>query len=84
MFTIELGVMVKDCVTGFRGVVMGRVEYLSGCNQYLILPKVGSDSKYTLGQWLDEQRLIIDISVDKIVLSVKDPGGPQENPAPEK
>lgn len=48
---IQLGVTYKDKVTGFVGVATGRVEYLIGCNQVLLVPPVGKD-----GELLDAQR----------------------------
>lgn len=32
MFRLELGLEVKDIVTGFRGIITGRCEYLTGCH----------------------------------------------------
>ena len=54
---IPLGSKVKDKITGFSGTVTGRCEYLSGCNQALVVPPVGKDGNYKDGQWFDEQRL---------------------------
>lgn len=52
----ELGTTAKDKITGFSGVVVGRVEYLTGCNQVLLVPKVGKDGSLREAQWFDEQR----------------------------
>jgi hypothetical protein len=52
-----LGATVLDAVTGFAGIVTGYVTYLSGCNQALVVPKVGADGKLPEPQWFDEQRL---------------------------
>ena len=54
---IRLGSTVTDSISGFTGVVVGRVEYLTGCNQCLVQPKVGSDGKMADSHWFDEQRL---------------------------
>ena len=75
MFKIDLGVKAKDNVTGFSGIVTGRVEYLTGCRQYLITPKAGKD-KLNEAYWFDEDRLINS--------KTKNPGGPQMNCAPVK
>jgi hypothetical protein len=40
---IKLGSKAKDKITGFNGFVTGFVTYLSGCNQALVVPKVGKD-----------------------------------------
>lgn len=51
------GDILKDKITGFQGTVTGRADYLTGCNQYLIVPKVKKDGEWKDGRWFDEQRL---------------------------
>ena len=34
MFKFELGIMAKDRVSGFKGIIMVRAEYLTGCIKY--------------------------------------------------
>lgn len=53
---IALGVKAKDRITDFEGVVTGRCEYLTGCNQVLIVPKA-TGGKAAEGAWFDEQRV---------------------------
>lgn len=64
-----LGRTATDKITGFKGVVTGRVEYLTGCNQLLIAPKVGSDGALKDSQWFDEQRCEFDDSAETVVLN---------------
>ncbi|WP_369913935.1 hypothetical protein AB8810_12975 [Xanthomonas sp. NCPPB 3005] len=52
-----LGSTVTDRITGFNGVAVGHVEYLTGCNQTLVVPRVDSEGKLREGQWFDDQRL---------------------------
>lgn len=52
----DLGLTMKDVVTGFEGVAIGYVQYLTGCNQVLLTPKVNSKSKGD-ACWFDESRL---------------------------
>ena len=54
---MEMGWSVKDRITGFAGVVTGRAEYISGCNQALVAPPLGKEGQHRDSQWLDEQRL---------------------------
>jgi hypothetical protein len=54
---IELGMTVRDRITGFTGVVTGYVRYISGCNQALVVPKVKEDGSLIDPAWYDEQRL---------------------------
>lgn len=38
--------------------VIGRCEYLTGCTQYLLVPRtLDKDGKRRDGEWFDEQRL---------------------------
>lgn len=53
------GKEVKDKVTGFRGIVIGRCDYLFGCSQYGIAPKIGADGKKDEVEWFDEGRIEI-------------------------
>lgn len=71
---IELGWTAKDKITGFQGVVTGRAEYLTGCNQLLVVPPLGADGSPREPHWYDEQRLDR-IGDDKVTLdNGKTPG----------
>jgi hypothetical protein len=61
-----LGKTVKDRITGFTGVVTGHVQYLTGCNQALVVPPM-QDGKLGSSEWFDVQRLE-DTGVAAIVL----------------
>ena len=54
---IKLGQKVKDTVTGFVGIATSKIEYLNGCVQYCVKPKVGKDGKYNSGEWFDDAQL---------------------------
>lgn len=54
---IELGQKATDRVTGFSGFVTGRVEYITGCKQLLVQPRVKPDGDIIESRWLDEDRL---------------------------
>lgn len=54
---IELGKKVRDKITGFHGVVTGRVEYLTGCEQVLIQPPTKQDGAWVDSHWLDIDRV---------------------------
>jgi hypothetical protein len=79
--TVKLGVTATDRITGFSGVVTGYCEYISGCNQALLIPKVGADGAHREGQWYDVQRLDVDPNIKAVVLD----NGPTpgfDNPGP--
>ena len=84
---IDFGVEVKDIITGFQGVVTGRVSYITGCDQYLVQPKVDKEGKHIASRWIDEPRLEIIESGRKVELIksesvIEDPGACE--PAPIK
>ena len=54
---ISLGMTASDRITGFSGVVVGKAEYISGCTQVLLVPKIKEDGKRIDGEWFDIQRL---------------------------
>ncbi len=53
----ELGVQVKDVISGLVGYTTGYVTYITGCNQYLVQPTGNGKSKPE-PSWVDESRLI--------------------------
>lgn len=57
MSRIELGDLVKDTVTGFQGVAIGRTEWLHGCERIIVQPKVGKDGKLGENGQFDEPQL---------------------------
>lgn len=77
---IELGKQYQDKITGFEGVVTGFVQYISGCNQALLAPKVGSDGALRDSQWLDIQRLT-PLDGEAVVLDNGTTPGPDRAPA---
>lgn len=56
---IELGRKYKDRITGFEGIATGHCEYISGCNQALLAPTIGTDGALRDSAWFDVQRLVV-------------------------
>jgi hypothetical protein len=57
---IELGDMVEDVATGFKGVAVERATYMNGCFSYAVLPKaVKTDilNDNSRASWVDHARL---------------------------
>lgn len=80
---MELGITVQDRITGFRGIVTGFVQYLSGCNQALVVPAVAPDGALRDSQWFDVQRLVPDTTVAPLVLDNSETPG-FDAPAPKR
>ena len=82
-YLFGLGVTVKDTITGYKGVITGRADYITGCNQYLITPKSDKGSMPE-SHWFDENRLkSCGLGIIKIKIG-PEPGGPVQNAAPIK
>jgi hypothetical protein len=62
---IPLGTKLRDKVTDLEGTAIARIEYLNGCVQYSIKPKIGKDGKVNDGEWVDSQQ--IEVLTDKPV-----------------
>ena len=55
MKEIKLGCRAEDTVTGLKGIVIARAEYLNGCIQYCLKPRIDSTkTTYPEGEWIDE------------------------------
>jgi hypothetical protein len=61
MTEIKLGDKVRDKVSGFVGIATSKTEFMNGCIQYDIIPKVGKDNKPVEGLSID----IINLEVIK-------------------
>ena len=73
---VQLGNKVRDKVTGFTGIAIGRTDYLFGCRQYGVAPAVGDDGKLNNVCWFDVGRLeVVDTGVSPASVQTDDPGG---------
>lgn len=66
MSEIKLGIVAKDRITGFQGVVTGKTEYLTGCRQFLLAPQEDPSNisgtpvrELKPSNWFDEGRLVL-------------------------
>ena len=81
---IELGSRVKDVISEFTGIVIGRTEWLHGCTRYGI-EGLAKDGKKGDIEWFDEARMEKLQPASEIKTSVETaekPGGPQYDPSP--
>ena len=54
---LKMGDKVRDTITGFKGKIVARCQYINGCDQCLVKPGVGDDGKMPAGEWIDDQQL---------------------------
>jgi hypothetical protein len=57
--TIELGMKVRDLITGIEGIVTARTEWLNQCNRYVVQPQETKDGKPVESSSFDEMDLEI-------------------------
>lgn len=76
---LKLGKKGRDKVTGFEGILIGHIRYLTGCDQYGIVPP-SKDGKVENTQWFDEGRIdIIGEGITVNEVKSKRPGGPNRD-----
>ena len=80
-FKFELGTGLKDIITGFEGVAMGRTQYFTGCNHYGLISRTMTEKgKPDEWVWLDETRLIPSGKKQIVLGEIKPTSGPAPNP----
>lgn len=76
---ILMGQKAKDVITGFQGIVTGKAQYITGCEQALLVPPVKPDGEFVSGNWFDEDRLDL---VDPLIPALpKTANGPDTAPS---
>ena len=86
MFKFEMFDRLKDQVSGFTGVVLGRTEYSTGCRHYgLVAENLQKDGAPSEWQWFDETRLLKVGTKEMEGMTAKQSrklsgGGPSPNP----
>lgn len=71
-FKFHRGEYLRDIITGFSGVVVSRVDNLTGCNRYCLQPRIDKDGKLVESAWIDEPTLDYDpehIAGERVVLA---------------
>ncbi len=85
MFKFNMGDKAKDIITGFDGFITCRIEFITGCNQYVLQPRVDKAGNLKEPQQFDENRLEL-VKTKGRVESIKipnytksdEPGGAQK------
>ena len=77
-FKFRLGAKARDTVTGFEGIIIGRNEWLNGCVQYALKPKVNDKGEIIEAEWIDEQQIEM-VRTDPVTKRLEKTGGPQKD-----
>jgi hypothetical protein len=73
---IKLGKEAVDKVSGFKGVVVARHTFLSGCDRYTIQPRINDKDEMTEAHTFDEPQLVV-LKKKKVKTDKNEkPGGP--------
>lgn len=76
------GKMVRDKVTGFTGIAIGKTKWMFGCDQYCVSPLVDNDGKKRDSEWFDKGRIeIIGEGVVPEEVQSEKPGGVDFHPS---
>lgn len=80
----KLGDQVKDSISGFKGIVVGRAEFLYGCVQLSIAPQETKDGRVLDTVWLDEDRVVVteENALAVPATAAERAGGPSMSPMP--
>ncbi len=83
-WAFEFGDVARDRVSGFKGEVIGRSDYSTGCKQICVQPSAKEDGDWRDGKWFDEERLEL-VGVGRGIAAEASPrtapiGGPQQTP----
>lgn len=73
-----LGFTFRDSVTGFEGVATGHVEYITGCDQLLLVPSVDENGKLRDSNWFDTQRCVLVPAKERVVVDNSEFNGPDK------
>lgn len=72
---IKLGDRVKDRISGLTGIATERREYLNGCVQYAITPKIKPGATELPAWCIDEQQIDV-LTKKKAIVKKRSTGGP--------
>lgn len=81
MNQIKLGQVVKDRITGYKGVVISETRWLNGCLRYMVQSQKLVDDKPTEAQCFDVEQLEV-LTKEPAFEPNKPGGGPM--PAPKR
>lgn len=79
-FLYGLGKEAKDKVTGFKGVITGRSDFIAGCRQYCLTPPMKDDGTLPESKWMDEERL--ELTGESVDVASTKTGGPTGSERP--
>lgn len=84
MDKIQLGDLVEDKITGFKGIAICRTEWMYGCIRITVQPtKLSKDGKVVEAGTFDEPQLKI-LKAQKVSNEISNKAGPTYGPRDDK
>lgn len=74
-----MGMEAIDTITGFYGTITGYAQYITGCDQVCLTPKVKEDGKMPQGQYIDINRIKL-TGGNKKTVDTKENKGAMDSP----
>lgn len=74
---VNLGDEVQDTVTGFKGIIVAKTDFIHGCTRVSVQPKVGKDGKIPEAQAFDAPALKV-LKAAVVKRSHNNTGGPKD------
>ena len=74
-----LGDILKDRITGYKGVAISRTQWLNGCVRYDLQAQELHEGKPVASVWFDEEQLFL--VQEAAPRPVDASGGPQDDPS---
>lgn len=78
---INVGDKVRDLVTGFEGIVVGKTEWINNCVTVGVKPRVKDDGTIIEAHWFDVPQLEL-IERNVVARTSQNVGGPEKNGKP--
>jgi hypothetical protein len=75
MFKYELGTEVKDKITGLKGIIVAKTEWLYGCIRYVVQPQQLHEGKPVESSSFDEDQIEVVAAPKKQATTSR--GGPK-------
>lgn len=78
---IELGMKVRDRISGIEGIATARTEFINGCVRISVQPKVDKKTNTLPAEvWFDDKQL--EITGKGVKIQSKQTGGPTSSQVP--
>lgn len=74
---IKLGDLVRDRITGFKGIATGTTIWLNKCQRFAVQPQKLEAGKVVEAQWFDAEQLEV-VKAAVYVVQKEKTGGPRD------